>query len=217
VDSFPSPAIRSDRLDLREFGPDDLALASEAAAAGGREALPAGVPTNRDELAEWFAAGMHMVGPDHAVHLMMLDRVCGTMVGSISVFHADWWVRSAEIGYGVRSDARGRGYATEALAAVARWVLTEGGMQRAWLSVNTGNAASARVAEKAGFRPEGTLRRAAREDDGLHDVVVYSLLDDDLQQFRAEGSARVLPPRSSAAVARRSVTFGRQGAPSRGS
>src|SRR5258708_6329000 len=116
----------------------------------------------------------------HAVHLMMLDRASGKIVGSISVFHADWQVRSAEIGYGGRSDARGKGYASEALAAGARWALTEGGIQRVWLTTNTDIVASTRVAEKAGFRRDGTLRRAGREDDGLHDLAVYSLLDDEL-------------------------------------
>ena len=44
----------------------------------------------------------------------------------------------------------------------------------------TDNVASVRVAEKAGFRREGTLRRAGLEDDGLHDLAVFSLLDDEL-------------------------------------
>jgi RimJ/RimL family protein N-acetyltransferase len=35
------------------------------------------------------------------------------------------------------------------------------------------------VAEKAGFQREGTLRRAQLEDDGLHDLAVFSLLADD--------------------------------------
>jgi RimJ/RimL family protein N-acetyltransferase len=192
MDSFPSPVIRSDRLDLREFGVDDVGLASEVAAAGEREALPPGVPVSGDELAEWFANGMHLVGRGDAVHLMMLDRATGRMVGSISVFHADWEIRSAEIGYGVRSDARGQGYATEALAAVARWALTEGGIQRAWLTTNTDNAASARVAEKVGFRREGTLRRAGREDDGLHDLAIYSLLDDELPELRGKERTGVI-------------------------
>jgi len=178
--SFPSPVIRSDRLELREYGPDDLGLAGEVAAAGEGEALPPGVPTNPDQLAQWFANGMHQVGRDSAVHLMMLDRASARIVGSIGVFHADWEIGSAEIGYGVRSDARSQGYATEALAAVARWALTEGGLQRAWLTANTDNLASIRVAEKAGFRREGTLRRAGLEDDGLHDLALYSLLDDEL-------------------------------------
>jgi RimJ/RimL family protein N-acetyltransferase len=63
---------------------------------------------------------------------------------------------------------------------VASWLLTEAGIQRAWLSANTDNTASIRVAEKAGFRREGTLRRAGLEDDGLHDLAVFSLLDDEL-------------------------------------
>ena len=96
------------------------------------------------------------------------------------MFHADWETKAAEIGYGVRADRRGQGYATEALAGVARWALTEGGLQRAWLSTIAENVASQRVLEKAGFRLEGTLRRAGLEDDGLHDLKIYALLDDEI-------------------------------------
>ena len=49
-----------------------------------------------------------------------------------------------------------------------------------WLSVNTDNLASLRVARKAGFTREGTLRRASLEEDGLHDVAVLALLDDEI-------------------------------------
>ena len=69
--------------------------------------------------------------------------------------------------------------ASEAVTALARWALTEGGMQRIQLCAITGNLPSLRVAEKAGFQREGTLRRAQLEDDGLHDLAVFSLLDDD--------------------------------------
>ena len=110
---------------------------------------------------------------------MMAERSSGELVGSISLFKTDWEARSSEVGYGVRPDRRGRGYASEAAAAVARWALTEGGMQRIQLTAVTGNLPSLRVAEKAGFQREGTLRRAQLEDDGLHDLAVFSLLDDD--------------------------------------
>lgn len=132
-------------------------------------------------MAGWLAYGVHQLRQEgFGVHLMMLDRGAGQIAGSIGLFHADWEVRSVEIGYGVRSGARGKGYASEALSAVARWALTEGGMQRVWLTVNTDNPASLRVAEKSGFHREGTLRRAGLEDDGLHDLAVFSLLDDEL-------------------------------------
>jgi RimJ/RimL family protein N-acetyltransferase len=177
---FPSPVIRSERLDLREYGAGDAGLVREVLAAH-PEALPPGAPSDPGDVAGWLADGVHRPRREGTgVHLMMLDRAASMIVGSISLFHADWEVRSAEIGYGVREDERGKGYASEALSAVARWALTECGVQRAWLTANTDNAASVRVAEKAGFHREGTLRRAGLEDDGLHDLAVFSLLDDEL-------------------------------------
>ena len=181
MSAFPSPVIRSARLELREYGPGDAGLVLGLLAGGEPEALPPGAPSDPGGVAGWLADGAHQPRREGTgLHLMMLDHAAGRIVGSIGLFHADWEVRSAEIGYGVRADERGKGYASEALAAVARWALTEGGLQRAWLTANTDNVASVRVAEKAGFRREGTLRRAALEEDGLHDQAVFSLLDDEL-------------------------------------
>jgi RimJ/RimL family protein N-acetyltransferase len=182
VSSFPSPVIHAARLDLREYGPDDAGLVRALRDSGGEpEALPPGAPADPAEVPRWLADGVHRPRREGlGVHLMMLDRAALRIVGSISLFHADWEIRSAELGYGVRGDERGKGYATEALAAVARWALAEGGIQRAWLTANTDNTASCRVAEKAGFQREGTLRRAGLEDDGLHDLAVFSLLNDEL-------------------------------------
>jgi hypothetical protein len=87
--SFPSPAIRSDRLDLRQFSADDLDVANELAAAGEREALPPGVPTNRSELAEWFAAGMHFGERDDAVHLLMFGPGSRTTRTSVLVLGSE--------------------------------------------------------------------------------------------------------------------------------
>jgi RimJ/RimL family protein N-acetyltransferase len=178
---FPSPVIRAERLDLREYAAGDAGLVRGLLAVGALEALPPGAPSDLTDVAGWLADGVHRAQREGTgVHLMMLDRSSGRIVGSIGLFHADWEVRSVEIGYGVRGDERGQGYASEALGAAARWALTEGGIQRAWLTANTDNLASIRVAEKAGFRREGTLRRAGLEDDGLHDLAVFSLLDDEV-------------------------------------
>lgn len=185
MSSFPDVKIPATRLDVREFGPEDASLVQavlvqDGVVTGEPEALPPGAPSEPAGIEEWLAAGVHRMRENGAgVHLMMFDRASGAIVGGISLFHTDWEVRSAEIGYGVRSDRRAKGYATEALMALARWALTEGGMQRVWLTANTDNIASVRVAEKAGFLREGTLRRAGAEEDGLHDLAVFSLLDND--------------------------------------
>ena len=98
-------------------------------AAGDRTSLPPGAPSHRPEVDAWLADGVHRHRWEGAgVHLMMAERSSGELVGSISLFKTDWEARSSEVGYGVRPDRRGRGYASEAAAAVARWALTEGGM-----------------------------------------------------------------------------------------
>lgn len=181
---FPEARISAGRLDIREFSPADAGLAGEVLRS--REWLPlstalVGFAEHPADLAWWLADAVHE--PRRAgtgLNLMMLDREGDRIVGWIYLTDVDKYARSAEVGYGVRPRDRGRGFATEALVAVSRWALTAGGLQRAWLGVNTDNLASLRVARKAGFVREGTLRRASLEEDGLHDVAVLALLDDEI-------------------------------------
>jgi RimJ/RimL family protein N-acetyltransferase len=180
VSSFPKTLISADRLDIREFGPRDVAVVVDVL--GEREALPPGAPERADMVSAWLTEGVHLLRRSgDGVNLGMFDRADGHVIGGISLFRADWEVRSAEIGYGVRRAERRRGYATEALSAVSRWALSNGGLQRVWLTVNVDNVPSVRVAVKSGFTLEGTLRRAAAEPDGLHDQHLFSLLDDEIQ------------------------------------
>jgi RimJ/RimL family protein N-acetyltransferase len=65
----------------------------------------------------------------------------------------------AEVGYWLRADARGRGFATRALLLVTE-VAFERGAARVQLRAAVENTASRRVAEKAGFTLEGMLRSA---------------------------------------------------------
>jgi RimJ/RimL family protein N-acetyltransferase len=172
--------IVADRLELTEFGPQDADTVKTLVAAGDYTALPPGTPSQPSEVDAWLADGVHRHRREGAgVHLMMAERSSGELVGAISLFKTDWEARSSEVGYGVRSDRRGLGYASEAVVALAGWALAEGGMQRIQLCAIIENRPSLRVAEKAGFQREGTLRRAQLEDDGLHDLAVFSLLNDD--------------------------------------
>ena len=85
---------------------------------------------------------------------------------------------SFELAYWTAPAARGRGLATTGLRHAAAFALGERGAARVWVEIDPGNAASHRVAEKAGFTREGVLRAHCRDRrTGLrHDCVVYSLL-----------------------------------------
>ncbi len=64
-----------------------------------------------------------------------------------------------DVAYWCRPAARGQGVTAEALGAVCRWAFAELGAARLEWMAEVGNLASRRVAEKAGFRHEGVLRR----------------------------------------------------------
>jgi RimJ/RimL family protein N-acetyltransferase len=65
----------------------------------------------------------------------------------------------AEVGYWVAATVRGRGVATAALGLIARWAFAAAPeLARLQLRADVTNAASNRVAAKAGFTREGVLR-----------------------------------------------------------
>jgi RimJ/RimL family protein N-acetyltransferase len=66
---------------------------------------------------------------------------------------------SAEVGYWVDPRARGRGVATGAVRAICRWAFATLGVELIEWRCEMGNTASRRVAEKAGFLIEATLRK----------------------------------------------------------
>ena len=63
-----------------------------------------------------------------------------------------------ELGYVVAPAARGRGVAGEMLRQLTAWALAEAGAQRIVLIIDVENAASSRVAERAGYTREGVMR-----------------------------------------------------------
>ena len=108
----------------------------------------------------------------------VVDRSSGDLLGSIGVRFLGDGV--AEVGYWIAREARGRGVATRALVLVAGWVFENDDVGRFQLRAEPENVASQRVAEKAGFVREGVLRAALALKGERRDVVMYSLVREDL-------------------------------------
>ena len=110
------------------------------------------------------------------------DAETGAVLGGVGF----GWVgdeRVGEVGYWLRSEARGRGLTGRAVALVSRWAFAELGCERLQLRADADNVASQRVAEKAGFTREGVLRSVhfnPREQRRV-DFVMFSLLPEELE------------------------------------
>ena len=103
----------------------------------------------------------------------------GALAGAIGVREINRLPGQAVVGYWVTAQSRGRGVASRALEAAARWAFAptaEGGLglYRITLDHAVANPGSCRVAVKSGFRLEGTMRgffadpSGERHDSHLH-------------------------------------------------
>jgi RimJ/RimL family protein N-acetyltransferase len=87
---------------------------------------------------------------------------------------------TAEVGYWTAPAARGRGVAPAAVRAICRWAFSELGPELIEWRAEIGNDASRRVAEKAGFVLEGSLRKRLVHRGERVDVWVGSLVRGEL-------------------------------------
>ena len=111
--------------------------------------------------------------------LAIVDRDTGDLLGGIGLV-VDGRHRKAEVGYWVAAGARRRGVATRAARLVSRWALEELGIERVELLANPANEPSQRVARAAGFAREGLLRGYRLRKGRREDLVMFSLLREDL-------------------------------------
>ncbi|MFC8587064.1 GNAT family N-acetyltransferase [Streptomyces sp. NPDC057217] len=87
---------------------------------------------------------------------------------------------SAEIVYWLLPAARGAGVAVEAVKRLSAWALDDLGLHRLRLCHSVANPASCRVADKAGYSLEGTMRSALLHADGWHDEHLHALVRGDI-------------------------------------
>jgi RimJ/RimL family protein N-acetyltransferase len=91
---------------------------------------------------------------------------------------------TAEIGYWMRLEGRGRGLMTRAVRLASAWAFEELGLAVVTWYAFVGNEPSLRVAKAAGYTVEGTLRRGAKHRGKRVDTWVASLLPEDLEGGR---------------------------------
>ena len=108
----------------------------------------------------------------------IVDPATDRLLGAIGL-HAHE-ARRWEIGYWVAPWARRKGVAVHAVRLLSRWAIREYALLRLSLHVLDGNEASERTAVAAGFRREGVLRNGIDGRHGATDLVMFSLVPQDL-------------------------------------
>ncbi|MFE0187516.1 GNAT family N-acetyltransferase [Streptomyces sp. NPDC059008] len=189
--TFPDISISTDRLVLRPFEEADVPALAEMMTdelVTSWTALPH--PYTTADARAWAtgeAAAVRTEG--RGIALAVTEFLTQRLVGTVHLDHTDWRVRSTEIAYVTAAWARGEGYASESVLAVAQWLFQDQRFERLELRTAADNTASQQVAQKIGCISEGVLRNAwiarSRTEDGgwtdiRTDLIVWSLLPEDL-------------------------------------
>jgi len=191
--TFPAIELRTPRLLLRSYRPDDAPTVAEACRDELIQSwLPLPNPYTDEDAVTWcrdIAPRFRESG--EGIEWAAVRLTDERLIGSFGLKRTDWRARSSEIGYWVAPWARGEGYAVEAVLAIGRWLLVEQRFERMVLRAASGNRASQRVAEKAGMVREGIARNAGFTNDGRVDLAVFSFVPSDL-----DTADTALPPPS---------------------
>lgn len=110
---------------------------------------------------------------------VITDAKSGSVLGGLSLSHIHPVYHLCNLGYWVRTSRRGEGIAVRATRLAAQYAFEKVGLIRVEIVMAVNNAASRRVAEKAGAHYEGILRNRMVVGREIHDAHMYSLVPAD--------------------------------------
>lgn len=113
--------------------------------------------------------------------MLIVDRADGRTLGTIGFFKESTYVQGYEIGYQLYKRAdRGKGIMPEALKLMVSYLFQVKPTPRLQIKTDAGNIPSQRVAEKCGFKYEGTLRSAVFLN-AWSDLKLFSLIREEAE------------------------------------
>jgi RimJ/RimL family protein N-acetyltransferase len=122
-----------------------------------------------------IAARDFRIGKEFPFLIQLKDG--NAVIGATGLIRGDPAVPRFEIGYWLRTDCVGHGYASEAVTAVERFARKHLRVRRLEMRIDPRNARSIAVARRTGYRSEAVLHRNARDNRGrLRDTQIFAKL-----------------------------------------
>lgn len=100
-------------------------------------------------------------------------------IGGIGTHKIDWLHRKVEIGYWIGRSYQGNGIVTDACRALVAYALGELELNRVEIHCAAKNVKSCAIAERLGFKLEGTLREGYFLHGKYHDLLIFAVLKRD--------------------------------------
>jgi RimJ/RimL family protein N-acetyltransferase len=187
-----------EQLALRPWRADDAAAVRAAFACPDIQRWHVRRIDSDDEARTWIAGWAERWADETDASWAIVDERADQPVGQVGLRTVLLAEASAQLSYWVVPGMRGAGIAARAVRTLTRWAFGPSlGLNRLFLQHSTANPGSCRVAAKAGFDLEGTLRGSMLHADGWHDVHLHARLRTDADPGR---TASDHPPESEPAA-----------------
>ncbi len=174
----PKPLASTDRLILRRFMPEDFAAYSAYRSLPEIYRFLYRDPPSPEAMRERFDARLDSPFREDGDTLLCtaVRREDDALVGDVSLTFANKAARQAEVGYIFSPVHAGKGYATEAAAAIITLGFETFGFHRIFARLDAKNAGSVGVVERLGLRREALLIESDRFNGVWGDEYVYAVL-----------------------------------------
>ena len=156
----PVYPLRTARLDLRPYESSDLDHLRAMYALADVSRYLYSEPMGEDALVAYLSkkvAGRALARPGDGLTLLGALRETGDVVGDVALGWVSEEHRTGEVGFVLKPEFTGRGYATEMAAEMLRVGFDEFGLHRIIGRLDARNAESAAVLERLGMRREALL------------------------------------------------------------
>jgi ribosomal-protein-alanine N-acetyltransferase len=176
------PTIRTARLMLRPFAPDDAAALAELAGAFEIADTMISIPHPYPlQLAvDWISGREREAYRARDLSFAITEAASGRLAGCVELRDVDAEHAQAELSFWIGKPFWGLGYASEAGTAVVRFGFESLGLNRIYAFHMARNPASGKVLLKLGLQREGVLRQRVRKWGRFEDVVAYAVLRSDV-------------------------------------
>jgi RimJ/RimL family protein N-acetyltransferase len=114
---------------------------------------------------------------DDAACFSVVQLADDELAGEALLWGIDTHNRTAHLGISLRPAFRARGLGTDVVRVLCHYGFVVRGLHRLQVETLAGNTAMIRAATRAGFVPEGTLRRAFWASGEFTDEVILGLLE----------------------------------------
>lgn len=171
--------IETERLTLRPISESDLdamtVYRGDPEVCRYLPFTPQTVDDIRQRMGRMFGS-TSLEGENGGIPVGIVRRQDGLLIGDLVLFHLDRANGNVEIGWVIRPDVSGLGYATEAVRALLDAAFRTLGVRRVVARIDAENLASARLAERVGMRLEARLIENEWYNGRWGDELDYAIL-----------------------------------------